>query len=169
MKTFEQKVSELEMLNLTYISEDNNLFKVKCHNGHVFERSFADIKKSNGFCNECNDSYYTFVKRIKKLKEYNLDHISHNGTLYKLKCENGHIFEKDYHYLSIKNFVCDECDSTKNTKNKRLNKLKALGYIILEEDKYNIKLKCEKGHVFEVNLFCFAKTKSDCPECKKRS
>ena len=151
-----EQIEFLKPLGYTVISNGpNSTLKVKCKNGHIFNRRFSDFKKGCTRCLECERQ-----DKINFAKEHGFEIIAkHPYTKLEFKCKNGNTFKKTFGEFK-KNPICTKCKSG-------IIKIQDLGFNILINDSKMLKLECKNGHIFTRNIIAINKGKFGCSECIK--
>jgi len=121
---------------------------------------------------------YEHIKDYIEKREHKLLSVSYinSKTKLKLSCKNGHIFETKYNDFQ-QGHGCMLC------RNKNISKMKTKTYESVKEfiedkgyfllsDEYKgvfdkLKIKCDKGHVYESHFGNFKNCGNRCPECGK--
>jgi hypothetical protein len=164
--------------------------RVLCPNKHESKMSYHNFRtgarcrycsKENGFNNIKHD--FSYVKKEIESKGFTLlskeSDYSNSKTKLKLKCKEGHIFERSFHMLH-KYKDCPECKKIKNRKIKMLSysvvkeRIESEGYELLskeyEDNHKKLKLRCPRGHICYISLNNFGSGHrcSKCPFTKSR-
>lgn len=155
-----KKIEFLKPLGYTVISNGpNSTLKIKCKNGHIFNRRFSDFKKGCIKCLECERQ-----NKINFIKEHGFEIVANSPftksyTKLEFKCKNGHTFKKTFGDFK-KNPTCTKCKNG-------IGRIQNLGFKILSNDAKMVKLECKNGHVFTRNLVTINRGKLGCSECVK--
>ncbi|AVR55711.1 hypothetical protein [Campylobacter phage CP39] len=100
--------------NLGYKIISNNLsdnLEVECKHGHKFKRVYASFKNGITYCPVCKDN-----NKIKYLNNIGYEVISENlADELKIKCKNGHIFNRAWHHIKNGLIICNMCDPQTNS------------------------------------------------------
>lgn len=131
--THEFVEQELEKLNFKLLSKYRNCkssISISCANGHVFKRSFDEIKR-RPICSTCfrqDEFEKRKLKLISKIQSKGLNFISWIGNYDKttelefiVECSSGHLFKTNYNNINAPSQTyCRECGKDiiikKNTK-----------------------------------------------------
>ena len=133
-------IKEIESYGLNVIEFINGRdYVVKCKNNHIMTKSLTHLRKTKGYCKECE---------IEKSKKYFLslgytDILpTDNPKIFSMKCKNGHSLTR---YLSTKNYYCDECKN-----NSLKEQFETLGYTFIKMlDNHYCEVKCKEGHLLK--------------------
>jgi uncharacterized protein (UPF0212 family) len=159
--TIEEKRHFLKSLGFMPTSENlaHNL-EVQCSKGHIFKRSFNDIKRGTIVCPECEKE-----EKISFLKSLGLTPISENLTTdLTVQCSRGHTFKRAFGSFVSGINVCFECE-----KEEKIQYLNSLGFVPISEDLgNNLKVQCSRGHTFKRAFINFNKGAVVCPECENK-
>ena len=167
-----------ELLSEVYINANTKL-KIKCSNGHIFERTFSKFKQTQ------NCPYCTKTRKwtIEEIREY-LNNIGYtlisneyknNQTKLDMICSEGHGIKMTFGNIQ-QGKRCHICSRKISSEKKKhtydfVNEyIENFGYKLLskkyiDQDK-KLKIKCPKGHIFKMS-FCKFKQGQRCPECCK--
>ena len=153
------KIEFLQSLGFTPVSENfNKGLEVKCQQGHIFKRQFANFKRGNVSCPKCEED---------KKKSF------FNGTGFKfikdhqIICPNGHTINRSFSaMIKSKTLTCPEC--SKNQNKEKIEFLKSLGYTPISENLTNeLEVKCKNNHIFKRPFVNFKRGNVSCPKCEE--
>ena len=158
----------LSQYGYTLVSKEYNYkskLKMICPDGHHVEINWNNFKYGKR-CKECVNKKKRLTtkevyNRMKKEGHELLSEYKTNRTELKIKCPDGHIYYRTYNYF-INNMRCPVCKEkeiedkkykkyewVKNTINKEGYELLTDTYI---NNKQTLKIKCNKGHIYETNF-----------------
>lgn len=159
--------------------------KLRCPKGHIFYKSFSKFK-SGQRCTICsNKNRFDKLKlSFDDVKKYIMsfgyillseEYINNHSKL-KIKCPNNHIFNMAYNDFKSGR-RCPTCANI-NTSNRMKHDyfyvksyVEILGLKLLSKEYQNnydeLKIKCDKGHVF-YKSFSNLKSYPNCPLCNKK-
>lgn len=148
-------------------------FDVECPEGHTFDINWNNFQQGKR-CPYCSGNKKKTDDEIKTMVEnlgFELLSSSRNNDLkLQIRCKKGHI--SNIKYSNLKNRgTCPKCSN--ETKRKSLNDiniyLSSKGYKIIDgeykNNKSKLKIKCEKGHIFESYWRLLNEGYGCCPEC----
>ncbi len=140
-----------------YNSSSKDL-KVKCKNGHIFNRTFDSFKKGAVDCEECVSN-----EKIKFLNNLGYEVVSNKlGNDLEVECKNGHIFKRPYKMFKKGTHICSICDTEYKT-----NFITDLGYkIISNKVGSTLEVECKNGHIFKRPFFEFKQGNLNCIKCE---
>jgi hypothetical protein len=180
VKQIVENVDGYKLLSTEYIGSGNKI-KIQCDKGHIFEMSFVNFKSghrcSHPDCmneknRQSNLSSINDVKlRIKNEGYELLDSVYYGAKeKYLLRCPEGHEFKMRFSAFN-QGQRCPICDtlSKRNSIETIKEFLNLLNYKLLcdyERAIDNIKIQCDKGHIFEMRYNSLQQGQR-CPECSK--
>ena len=153
-----------KLLSKEYINSRSKL-KLRCNKGHEYEAKYNSF--SNGKrCPYCNGGIrltYEFIKKQIEKERYELLSSEYINSISKLKlrCNKGHEYEAVYG--SFKNgHRCPICSGKQKHSYEFIKKqIEKEGYKLLSKEYINnytkLKLRCNKGHEYEVRWHDFKK------------
>jgi len=166
------------LLSEEYISANEKLTIKHIECGSIFDMTYAKFVTCNNRCPICFGTHkhtYEFVKNEIENIGYTLLSKEYKNALTKLdiKCNNGHIFKLAYNGIQ-QGKRCKIC-SYKSCGQKRAlsygfikTQFENVGYTLLSKEyknnHNNLKVKCDKGHVYEVTWNNFDRG-TRCPIC----
>lgn len=157
----------------------NTKLKIKCENGHIFERTFSKFKQTQN-CPYCTNTRKWSVIEIKEyLKNINYTLLSteykNNQTKLDMICSEGHKIQMTMGNIQ-QGKRCHICSRKIASENRKHNYefvkkyIENEGYELLSKTYINqdekLKMKCSKGHIFLMD-FCHFKRGCRCPQCCK--
>ena len=180
--TYEEVKEYIESFGYKLLSNEykNNRTKleIECDKGHIFEMRYGDFQQ-NRRCPICYNEHrnddrkltYEYVKEYIESFGYTLLSNEYINSLTKLliKCPLGHEFEMRYGGFQ-QGSRCPKCKGVaKNSYEEVKDYIESFGYELLS-DKYRntkekLKLKCPKGHEFEMRYHNFKDQGQRCPYC----
>lgn len=169
------KEFEGECLSTEYINNSTK-YKWKCSNGHIFEKTWAEINNRNRWCRICrygeNPSLEDLIN-IANLKGGFCLSTKYIGVKekYKFKCKNNHTWESNFYNIKKLKSWCPYCSKNfKNNIEMLQIKAKYMGGKCISKKYINnstkYKWECADGHIFEKS-WAKVKTRNQwCPKCK---
>ena len=167
-----------ELLNEEYMNANTKL-KIKCSNGHIFERTFSKFKQTQN-CPYCTKTRKWTVEEIREYLNnigYTLisNEYKNNQTKLDIICSEGHEVKMTFGNIQ-QGKRCHICsrkissEKKKHTYNFVKEYIEKFGYKLLSE-KYidqdkKLKIKCPEGHIFKMSFYNFKRGRR-CPECCK--
>ncbi len=150
--------------------------KIRCNKGHEYSSATPNDFKKGNRCPKCSNKCPIQAKEqfIELLAQEGYKPLSeYKGILkkIKIKCPKGHIYEVKP--SSFKNGSrCPRCAGVCpiQAKEQFIELLKNENFFLLSDYKgshQKVKLKCPKGHIYEVKPSSF-KNGSKCPKCSKK-
>lgn len=180
--TYEEVKEYIEQFGYALLSKEykNNRTKllVRCPKGHEYEVTFSEFHRGrrcpkcyNEHRGECQKLTYEEVKKYIESFGYKLLSDEYINSLTKLliKCPLGHEFEMRYGGFQ-QGSRCPKCKGVaKKSYEEVKDYIESFGYELLS-DKYRntkekLKLKCPKGHEFEMRYHNFKDHGQRCPYC----
>lgn len=167
-----------ELLNEEYMNANTKL-KIKCSNGHIFERTFSKFKQTQN-CPYCTKTRKWTVEEIREYLNnigYTLisNEYKNNQTKLDMMCSEGHKIKMTFGSIQ-QGKRCHICSRKTSSEKKKhtydfvKEYIESFGYVLLSE-KYirqdkKLKMVCPKGHIFKMSFSKF-KQGQRCPECCK--
>ena len=167
-----------ELLNEEYMNANTKL-KIKCSNGHIFERTFSKFKQTQAcpYCTKTrkwtveeireylNNIGYTLISNEYKNNQTKLDIICSEG--HKVKMTFGNIQQGKRCHICSRKISSEKKKHTYNFVKEYIEKFgyKLLSEKYIDQDK-KIKIKCPEGHIFKMSFYNFKRGRR-CPECCK--
>jgi len=160
------------LLSTTYINQSVKL-KIQCDKNHVYKASFGHFKQGKR-CPICaNNIKYTYEYVKEYIESYGYALLSteyvNARTKLKIQCDKGHVYYPIWTNFQ-KGHRCSVCSKNKKLSFNYVKKQVKLvdGYSLLGDiesfNKNKLKIKCDKGHVYET-AWCNFNNKCKCPEC----
>ncbi|MEG2230350.1 MAG: hypothetical protein RRY22_06270, partial [Bacilli bacterium] len=160
-----------------YKNRDSKI-SIECNNGHVFETTFGNFKRRDGKnkCTKCSnrDKFeYNYVKSY--VESYNRKLLSteynkNNEDLKILCLDCNNEFYNSFEVFRNSKNKCPYCSGLKISYNQIVDYMNSINYSLISNEyknnRSNLIIKCDKGHIFENNLSNIKKG-SRCPYCKK--
>ncbi len=172
-KNFKELVEQKGCVLLSeYINNKTNV-EIKCDKGHIYTVTPTHFKSGRG-CPKCSGKCTIQAKEqfIRTLNQEGYELLSeyvNTKIKVKLKCPEGHKYITTSHNFKRGN-RCPKCNNkcSIQAKEQFIELLVKEGYELLSEYKTNnikIKLRCPKGHIYNVKPNTFKSMNSRCPKC----
>jgi hypothetical protein len=151
---------------------------IECEKGHVFQKSFAEIKCGKTSCKICSP----FTLDYNSVKDYIENELGrgyklisksykNNSTKMDIQCPEGHLFQKSYQQFKGDNARCPECYQRNYSYEDVKNFIEIeLGYKLISTEfktKIPLVVQCDKGHEFYPLFDSIKNQGTRCPFCKK--
>lgn len=165
-----------ELLNEEYMNANTKL-KIKCSNGHIFERTFSKFKQTQN-CPYCTKTRKWTVEEIREYLNnigYTLisNEYKNNQTKLDMMCSEGHKIKMTFGSIQ-QGKRCHICSRKTSSEKKKYTYdfvkeyIESFGYVLLSE-KYirqdkKLEMVCPKGHIFKMSFSKF-KQGQRCPKC----
>jgi uncharacterized Zn finger protein (UPF0148 family) len=156
----EEKVKFLHNLGFIPVSEDlDKKLEVKCEKDHIFRRAFGNFKNGTINCPICERE-----EKINFLNSLGFTPISEKLSIdLEVRCEKGHTFKRAFDAFKDGFTSCPVCE-----KEEKIQLLNSLGFTPISESLgTDLKVKCEKGHIFKRKFSHFKDGITSCPVCGK--
>ena len=180
IKEFASK-EELIILNDEYIPTKK--LNIKCNKGHVFYRSWDNLRKSSKcpICTKQSKITYEFVidqfsksgyKVLTEKEDYN-----NTKSMLNVLCPNDKIWKTNYNQLSLgHNCGCEKCNSSHPNKRHSYEYVKeyieSQGEKLISKKYINnrtkIEIECKEGHVYDVKFNNYKDSGTRCPKCERQ-
>lgn len=165
---------------------ENNKQKVEilCKKGHLFKKSVHNIINSGQWCPKCaktcRDKEYLYNELKKIVESYGGTLLTSNYTLsrdkVRIKCKDGHIFEKIVNNIKSHKQWCPYCNDTVRDKTWLYNNLsrrvreKGGTLITKEYTRANTKMEilCDRNHLFKRTPYEIKRKNLWCQICQKK-
>ncbi len=149
--------------------------KLRCSKGHEWDIKPNSFKSMNSRCPKCSgkckeQAKEHFLELLEKERYKLLSEYKNNHSKVKLKCPKGH--EWDVQPGNFKNGQrCPKCSNCCpiQAKEQFIKQLTKEGYELISEyigNKTKIKIKCPKGHEWDVQPSSFKLKYHRCPHCE---
>lgn len=108
------KKNKLEEMGWTFISQEYNVFSIRCKNGHVYRKNFNLLKMTNYVCCKCLKDKKIFEKQTKEYENLGFKVLYIDKKELKLECKEGHNFNIKNNSIKYANILCPKCKNEEN-------------------------------------------------------
>ncbi|MGL6175107.1 MAG: hypothetical protein ACRC1P_10930 [Cellulosilyticaceae bacterium] len=166
-----------KLLSDTYVNVISPI-KIMCPEGHVYTTIFYNFNKKGTRCYKCtmeNLGYsYEYVKGYIESFGYKLLSDTYVNSKEKLliECDKGHRYEQCFDVFKNAECRCPSCTGTfKYTYDEVDSYISSFGYKLISNEYVNnrgeIEIMCDKGHIYKTNFSNFKNGKTRCPICNE--